>query len=487
MSRKFIGSGQRKQATLRVSNNRPRLKVSFTAGALSPFGGLPAVAKVEKLYGLVEGAAAKIVDHRTQALIDYNKLQLLKQCVFLTTTGNPDTNDADRHRLDPALIEALGLEEGESVASQPTVCRFLNEISKEDLEGMAEWLVEFYLRNHAVKPKRVYLYADGTAVETYGKQEGAVWRGGKYKKEMYFPLTVFDQEGWLLAATLRPGYQSEARTILKVVEGLVTKMRARWPHVEIVLVVDGAFKSSELLGWCEKNNVYYLAGYANTSAVQSKLKDEKKVVERLFKKEHGKPRFTGPKGGEKAQEEHARIRDIADPKERMSEEHKLAARRVRLIGETTHKATTWPKEDPFRRLIFRVDYTDKAFDTRCILTNFTAYNAEQLYKMYCQRGASETWIGEFKNCFNLKFNSQRFRANQLRLFIHGLAYMLLWLLRRSCSAQFHKWSLLSIRKMFVEIPVAATYKPGHTLWEMTDRFSYQTEFLRVTRKLERAG
>lgn len=477
-----------KQARLRLSNERPELQISYTAGALSPFGGLPAAAKVAKLVGLIEGAGERLSDHRTRGMIDYSKFQLLKQSVLLCATGNSDTNDADKFRFDPALIEALELEGGESVASQRTVSKFLNDVTQEDLEGLADWLLEFYLRNHQVPRKRVYLYADGTAVETHGKQERATFRGGKYKKEMLFPLVIFDDRGWLLSCLLRAGYEAEATTILPEVEKIVGKLRENWPRVEIVLVVDGAFKSSELLNWCERNNVFYLAGYGNTHAVKVKAKQDAKEIENKFKKEHGKPRFMGKDGKKKAQEEHTRIRDIEDSQERLKEESNWAKRRVRRVFEDVHRASSWPKTDPERRLIIRLEYTDKGLDTRCVLTNFVPFTAEKIYDMYCRRGASENWIGEMKNCSKLRFNSQQFLANHLRLYIHGLAYMVLYMFRRACSADYQRLSLERIKSTFIEIPVLVTYRSTRTtLWEMSDRYQHQVEFLRIVRKLERAS
>jgi len=462
--------------------------MSFTAGALSPFGGLPMLAKVVKIVGLLEGAAARMSDHRTQGLIEYNKFQLLRQCVLLCAAGYSDTNDADKFRLDPALEEALELKGDESVASQRTVARFLNKVTQTDLDGLADWLLEFYVRNQLVMRKRVYLYADGTAVETHGRQERATYRGGKYKKEMLFPLVIFDDQGWLLSCLLRAGYGAEATTIQPEVEKIVQKLRERWPHIEIVLVVDGAFKSSELLNWCEKNKVYYLAGYANTHAVKAKAKEDAKAIERTFKRAHGKPRYIGKEGKKKAQEEHTRIRDIEDSEKRLEEERRLANRRKRCIFEDTHRASSWPRTDPERRLVVRLEYTDKGLDTRCVMTNFTCYTAETVYDMYCRRGASENWIGALKHCGKLRFNSQQFRANHMRLYVHGLAYMALFLFRRRCSKPYQQLSLERIKSTFIEIPVLATYRSSRTtLWEMSDRYQPQVEFLRIARKLAKAS
>lgn len=488
MRKQFRGQRKEKQARLSLSNARPELRVSFTAGALSPLGGLPVLAKVVKIAGLIEGAASRLSDHRTQGLIDYNKFQLLRQCVLLCATGNSDTNDADKFRLDPALIEGLELKEGEFPASQKTISRFLNDITQSDLDELADWLLEFYIRNHPVRRKQIYLYADGTAVETHGKQEKATYRGGKYKKEMLFPLVIFDDQGWLLSCLLRAGYDAEAKTILPEVEKIVARLREHWPQVEIVLVVDGAFKSSELLNWCEKNKVFYLAGYANTHAVKVKAKPDANLIAKKFKKEHGEPRFTGKDGNKKAQEEHTRIRDIEDSGKRRDEERKLAKRRVRRVVEDTHRASSWPKTDPERRLIIRLDFTDKGLETRSVLTNLVSFTAETIYDMYCQRGASENWIGAFKDCGRLRFNSQQFRANHMRLYVHGLAYMALFLFRRRCSAVYQQMSLERIKSTFIEVPVLATYRSTRTtLWEMSDRYQQQVEFLRIVRKLEKAS
>lgn len=482
----FKGKKKKRQAKLRLSNGLPDLKMSFIAEALSPFGGLPLLEKIAAVTGLIDGMASKMKDHRTQSLIDYNKAQLLKQWVLLVATGNPDTNDADKLRYDPSLMVSLGLDPdgSEGLASQPTMARFLNDAKEADLEAMADWLVEFYMREHQKCPRRIYLYCDGTAIETYGKQEGAIYRGGKYKKEMLFPLTVFDQDGWLLAMKLRTGKEAESKTIGAVLEGLVGKLREKWLQIEIVLVVDGAFKSPELLNWCEKNSVFYIAGYVNNAAIQKKIQGQKRLIAKGFKKQHSQPRFTGKDGDEKIHDEHVRIRSIKDAKERMEEEKKLSGRMVRMIIDEQYKATTWAKADPERRLIIRLYYTDKGLDTRCLLTNFECYAAEKLYEMYCQRGTSEQWIGQMKNCFNLKLNSQSFNANQLRLYIHGMAYMLLWYLRKFLSCKFNTLSLVSIRKLFVEIVVAVSKKSKKILWQLTNRYPYQTEFLRVTRKLQ---
>jgi hypothetical protein len=45
-----------------------------------------------------------------------------------------------------------------------------------------------------------------------------------------------------------------------------------------------------------------------------------------------------------------------------------------------------------------------------------------------------------------------------------------------------------VRKNFIEIPVAVTYRTKWTLnWSLSSRYPHQNEFLRVVRKLQRAA
>ncbi len=111
---------------------------------------------------------------------------------MLTATGNPDTNDADRFRYDPVLLVALGLDvDGVRTAVLHLKRQFLDFSILSTLKASISSQIGFwsFTLRHKKKPKRLYLYADGTAVETFGTQEGSVYRGGKYGKEMYFPLT----------------------------------------------------------------------------------------------------------------------------------------------------------------------------------------------------------------------------------------------------------------------------------------------------------
>ncbi len=154
--------------------------------------------------------------------------------------------------------------------------------------------------------------------------------------------------------------------------------------------------------------------------MKPEVKLAKKKSKNISESATGKPQLLDENNEGTGQIEHARIRTIEDRRNAPRRKRILEARCTRVFVDTKHRANIpWPKEDPDRRLIARFDFTDKGLDGRRILTNFKSYTAEQLYKMYCSRAESEKWIGETKNCFQLRFNSQSFNANQFRLLIHA--------------------------------------------------------------------
>src|SRR5579872_595468 len=271
---------------------------------------MPLILRVEKIFKLVQGATERLKDRRTQAFIDHNKFDVVFARVVQIAGGLPDGNDAQVVRTDAALKKALGRdpEEGLDGPSQPTYSRFENEVDDEDLNKLFDFLLDYYINTHRKVPRRLVLYADGTAVEAHGKQQGAVYRGGKYKKEMFFPLLVFDQTGWLLAAQLREGDKGEAPTGTVILKKVIGRLKEAWPYVKIGLKLDAGFPCPGLLDWCEDNNIDYVIGIAGNFAIVSQAADYLREAKRKFVHKHGEPLFTGCKGKRKKQKIHARIR-----------------------------------------------------------------------------------------------------------------------------------------------------------------------------------
>ncbi len=93
-----------------------------------------------------------------------------------------------------------------------------------------------------------------------------------------------------------------------------------------------------------------------------------------------------------------------------------------------YQAGTWPHP---RRVVIKVEVTDKGVNTRFIVTDLLSAGAQWLYQqVYCARGQMENYIKDHKRGLKSDRTScHRFEANELRLWLHSAAYVLLWTLR----------------------------------------------------------
>jgi hypothetical protein len=485
VSSKSTRKSNQVQVLVNLDNGKP-LVVSKNGGNITGFGGLPLVGGVEKIFKLVAGATERLKDHRTEALIKHNQFDLVFARVLQITAGLADGNDANFVSADAGLKKALGRdpEEGMDGPSQASFSRLENAVDEDDLNGLFDFLIDYYITTHRKAPRRIVLYCDGSAVEAYGAQEGAVYRGGKYKQEMFFPLFIFDQDGWLIAAKLRPSDNGEAPTGTPVLKNVVGRLKSAWPEVKIGIRADAAFVTPKLFDWCEDNDIDYAIGIAGNFAIASISHDYQKEAQQKFKRKYGEPVFIGKKGRKKKQRYQAVIRRM--PKaQRMEAENAWRSRRVRVYGEITYQARTWRAE---RRIICRCDYTDDGSQAKYVVTNISGSTPQYIYEQeYCIRAGVELSIKEFKNSMLLRLSCPKFSANAFRVYLHGFAYQLLYHLRAFLKPVSQKLSLESIRKRFITIPALVTCSQRRVYWALSDTYTYAREFMNLCRRLARAG
>jgi len=135
------------------------------------------------------------------------------------------------------------------------------------VEGAAACIKDWrmaYISRKSKAPKEIVLDFDGSCVPVHGDQQGTSYRK-YYDTNMYFPLFVYDEDGWLICAILRPGRDGEARLTVPVLKRLVKALRTAWSHVRIIVRVDAAFGAQALYDWCEdqgkddeRDVVYYI-------------------------------------------------------------------------------------------------------------------------------------------------------------------------------------------------------------------------------------
>lgn len=444
-------SANQRIGQLKLEGLAPKpVTVSFDAQEVSGNGGVLLVSQIEKTSGLIAGAADKLEDHRTQSMIKHNQFELVFQRVLQIVAGFETGSSSNFLRFDPVLKTAAGRNPltGEDLASQASQSRLETNRKYKELYELAKWMVDYYISSHSRPPKRLTLDFDGSAIETYGLQLKAMFRGGPYSKYMYFPLFVFDQNGRLLVAALRPGDHGEVKLMLPILKRLVERLRKAWPNTRITVRADGAFTDPELYRWLDDNKVGYVLGLKNNNALKTHSKQFCKAAEKKFKRKFGEPKFVGKGGKKRKIEEMKDIRSTTDPDERVSKQRKSDNRKVRVFAEFRYAAGSWDRQ---RTVIARCDYTDDGIDVRYVLTNLSG-STEQVYLEYRLRSRCEMWIKHFKETRADKLSCSQFKSNMFRLLMHALAYILMHEVRSKLDGK-HIMSIEQFRRRFINVSV----------------------------------
>lgn len=415
------------------------LVAAFDGGRLTSDGGLPWLGEADAALALCATLARCIPDWRRGPVI-HSLETLLRQRIFQIACGYEDQDDADTLRTDPLLKLVCGRlpDSGVPLASQPTMSRLENHISRHTIERLAGALVDLYVhtRSQHGRPSRILLDFDGTDDPAHGEQEGVAFHG-YYDQYMYHPLLVFDGDtGQLITAVLRPGNAHGSRLAVLVLRRLVRRLRRAWPDVVIELRADSGFAVPRLYAWCEANAVLYTIGLIPNPTLE---------------------RLAAPLAAAVAAERAA------------------AGAKVRLVEETTYQAGSWPVP---RRVVYKAEALEKGVNTRFVVTT----HAEApliVYDAYVDRGQSENYIKDYKNALAAdRLSDHRFWANQFRLLLHAAAYWLLDTLRRwlaTTEAARYQFDTLRLRLLkiggrvweragWVRLALATSH-PAEPLWQ----------------------
>jgi len=367
----------------------------FDGGDISSDGGLMLVAEVDRVLGLTARMAALVGDSRQAGKVRHSVHDLLRQRIYQIAAGYEDCNDADRLRGDPVLKVAAGRlpETDADLASQPTLSRFENGVSRRQLYRLAGVFLDLFVARHAAAPpERIILDLDATDDETHGQQELSGFHG-YYDEHCYLPLIVTaevdDGTQELLAFVLRPGRSPASRGAVAVLRRIDQRLRTALPDTALLLRGDSGFGLPEVYDWCEEQEqpVDYLLGLAQNS----------------------------------------RLKELAEPyMERARAEYEETGEPVRRFREFPYAAKTWSHP---RRVILKAEVTAEGPNPRFIVTNM-AGDPEELYDLYARRGESENRIKELKHDLQIDRTScHRFAANQLRVLLHAAAFVLVTCLR----------------------------------------------------------
>ena len=245
----------------------------------------------------------------------------------------------------------------------------------------------------------------------------------------------------LLAAKLRPANIDASAGSVEEMARIVTRIRARWPRVRILLRADSGFAREALMAWCENNGVDYLFGLAKNSRLVEEIENELAAAQ-----EH-------------------------------SQKTEKPARRFKDFAWRTRRS--WSRE---RRVVAKAEWTGGEANPRFVVTSLAReeHEARHLYeKLYCARGEMEIRIKECQlDLYADRTSAHTMRANQLRLWFASMAYVLICALRRIGlkHTQFARASCSTIRLKMLKIGALVRTSVRRIKLAMPSAFPYQAEY-----------
>jgi hypothetical protein len=217
-------------------------------------------------------------------------------------------------------------------------------------------------------------------------QEGRFFQG-YYGCYCYLPLYVFCGRH-LLVAQLGRADMDEAAGAVEEAARVIARIRTCWPRTRIVLRGDAGFARDELMAWCEAHAVDFLFGLGRNARLLAEITAE---LDRAA----------------------ARSRRSGRPE-----------RCFESFMWTTRESRSRP-----RRIVAKAEWTQGEANPRFVVTSLTRRQCKtrHLYeKVYCARGEMENRIKECQlDIFADRTSAATMRANQLRLWLHSMAYVLL--------------------------------------------------------------
>jgi hypothetical protein len=400
------------------------IEARFDAACMSSDGGLLALREIEQRLAIASRLAACIRDPRDPSRVIHGLEEIIRMRMLMIAAGYEDGNDADRLRRDPMFKLAMGrLPDDADLCSQPTISRLENLPDARALLRMGRAMVERYCQSFRQVPRRIVLDVDDTFDAVHGGQQLRLFNA-HHDEYGFQPIVVFDGDGRMIAAVLRPASRPSGKQIVRWLHRLISAIRSHWPRVQIMLRADSHYCTPEVLRFCRARGLDYTLGVAPTSTLR------KHVL--------GLEESTA-----------ARAATMTD------------GTKLRRFKEFHDAAASW---DRVERIVARVEAGPQGTDTRFIITSLSGPSGRTVYQdIYCARGQAENHIKAWKTHLAADRTSCcRASANQFRLFLHVGAYWLMWSLRTLMPRQ-SRWRVaqfdtlrLRLIKLAVRIEVLKT-------------------------------
>lgn len=365
----------------------------------SDAGGL-LLRETDRRLNLLPRLGQCFLDGRDCSRVRHSVVEMVSQRVSALALGYEDLNDHEQLRQDPVLKLLAGQEDLEQpLAGKSTLNRLELGAGVPDRykkitfwkQGIDELLVEVFVEAHAAAPEEIVVDIDTTDVALHGDQEGRFFHG-YYDHYCYLPLYMFSGEH-LLCARLRCANIDASAGSLAEIQRIIEQIRGHWPQVRITLRGDSGFCRDELMTWCEGHQTDYVFGFARNP----------------------------------------RLRElVADALAQATLQWEQTQQPARVFVEFSYETVSgsWSRA---RRVVAKAEHIDGKENPRYVVTSLSAaaWPAQKLYEeLYCARGDMENRIKEQFALFADRVSAASLRANQLRLYLSSMAYVLVCGLRR---------------------------------------------------------
>jgi Transposase DDE domain group 1 len=385
------------------ASGKREIVARFDGGTISSDGGAFLLRQTDRRLNLLPRLAECFLDGRNQKLVEHTIAEMLSQRIYGLALGYEDINDHEQLRTDPVFGILAGRDEMDvPLAGKSTLNRMelgtgtTTRYKKITFwkEAIDELLVKLFVESQQSAPGEIVLDVDTTDLPLHGKQEGRFFHG-YYDHYCYLPLYVFCGEH-VLCARLREANHDAAFGCLTEIRRIVAQVRTVWPEVKIVLRGDSGFCRNELMSWCENNGVDFVFGLARNQKLRKIIGQQMHEATQQWN-QSGKPA-------------------------RVFTEFQYRTKKTKKGG--------WDCE---RRVVAKAEHINGKENPRFVVTSLNGgvWDARTLYEdLYCARGDMENRIKEQFSLFADRVSAETMRANQMRLYLSAMAYLLMSGLRR---------------------------------------------------------
>ena len=418
-----------------------KTEVSFTGSAITSNAGILLLREADKKIALTKELSTVLHDVRDPHKIKHSQLSMLRQRIYSICCAYEYLNDQDHLRFDACLQIATG--QLSTLASKPTLSRLENSYTREDCAAVHNIMFEQFIAQQHKAPTELVLDFDATDDAIHGDQEGKYFNG-YYDQYCFMPLYVFCQDQ-LLVSYLRPSNIDGAKHAWAILALLVKGFRKIWPDVKIIFRGDAGFCRHKMLSWCERHGVEYIVGMAKNSCLMRYVKTEVIIAQIAYEATH------------------------------------MIQRR---FCQFDYAAKSWKET---RRMVARIQYDEHGASVRLIITNRPGQAKTHYEQRYCQRGNMENMIKQQKlDLFSDRTSCHDFIANQMRLLLSSMAYVLLNAVQRMTlggKKKFKHAYINTLRNAFLKIGAVIIINTRRIKILIDSHYPYQALFATIARKL----